>query len=173
MTQSTNNEYWLPTALEADPTNFQFNLYFWRRTETSFTAAAAAGEDVANTGWFQAGPMAIDITPFPFTSAMAYMPSVVLQPTLPGDANLDGKVNINDLTIVLSNYGQTGMRWAQGEFTGDGTVDINDLTIVLAHYNATVGASAAGMAPVPEPGALVLLTAGLAGLLACAWKKRK
>ena len=27
---------------------------------------------------------------------------------LPGDANLDGKVDINDLTIVLANYGQTG-----------------------------------------------------------------
>ena len=58
----------------------------------------------------------------------------LLTPALPGDANLDGKVDINDLTIVLANYGQTGMTWAQGEFTGDGTVDINDLTIVLAHY---------------------------------------
>ena len=54
---------------------------------------------------------------------------------MPGDANVDGKVDINDLTIVLANYNQTGMTWAQGEFTGDGTVDINDLTIVLANYN--------------------------------------
>ena len=53
---------------------------------------------------------------------------------LPGDANHDGKVDINDLTIVLAHYGQTGTTWSQGEFTGDGTVDINDLTIVLAHY---------------------------------------
>ena len=56
-------------------------------------------------------------------------------PALPGDANLDGKVDINDLTVVLSHYNQTGMTWTEGEFTGDGTVDINDLTIVLAHYN--------------------------------------
>ena len=28
---------------------------------------------------------------------------------LPGDANLDGRVDINDLTIVLTNFGQTGM----------------------------------------------------------------
>ena len=63
-------------------------------------------------------------------------------PEVPGDANLDGKVDINDLTIVLAHYNQTGMTWAEGEFTGDGTVDINDLTIVLAHYNQTVGSSA-------------------------------
>ena len=25
--------------------------------------------------------------------------------TIPGDANLDGRVDLNDLTIVLSNYG--------------------------------------------------------------------
>ena len=32
----------------------------------------------------------------------------------PGDANGDGKVDINDLTIVLSNFGQTGCAWSQG-----------------------------------------------------------
>ena len=56
-----------------------------------------------------------------------------------GDANSDGKVDINDLTIVLANYGQTGMAWSQGAMDGDpsGTVDINDLTIVLANYGGT------------------------------------
>jgi hypothetical protein len=77
---TTNNEYWLPTALNADPTNFQFDVYFWRGSETSYAAAAADGEDVANTGWFSAGPMAINAAPYPFNSAMANMPSVVLQP---------------------------------------------------------------------------------------------
>ena len=84
----------------------------------------------------------------------------LLTPTLPGDANLDGKVDINDLTIVLAHYNQTGMTWAQGEFTGSGTVDINDLTIVLANYNETAGSSAGGIAAVPEPSALLLLAAG-------------
>ena len=30
--------------------------------------------------------------------------------TLPGDANMDGKVDINDLTVVLANYGAAGGR---------------------------------------------------------------
>jgi hypothetical protein len=89
-----------------------------------------------------------------------------------GDANLDGQVDINDLTVVLAHYNQSGMTWTQGEFTGSGTVDINDLTIVLAHYNQSFG-SAGGIAAVPEPSVLLLFAAGLAGLLAHAWRKRK
>ena len=50
-------------------------------------------------------------------------------------------MDVNDLTIVLTNFGQTGITWSQGEFTGDGTVDVNDLTIVLANFGDTAGAS--------------------------------
>jgi hypothetical protein len=98
----------------------------------------------------------------------------LLRQEFPGDANFDGRVDINDLTIVLANYGRTGKTWSQGRMDGDptGAVDINDLTIVLANYGNTVGASASGPAPVPEPDALALLAAGAAGLLAYAWRKR-
>jgi hypothetical protein len=89
----------------------------------------------------------------------------------PGDANEDGRVDINDLTIVLAHYNQTGMVWTQGEFTGDGTVDINDLTIVLANYGWT-GTYAGVMKAVPEPASLVLLGAGALALLAFVKRRR-
>ena len=93
---------------------------------------------------------------------------------MPGDANMDGRVDINDLTIVLANYNQVGKTWSQGEFTGSGTVDINDLTIVLANYNQTVSAAAGGgPTAVPEPGALAILAGGIAGWSAYAWRRRK
>jgi formylglycine-generating enzyme required for sulfatase activity len=89
-----------------------------------------------------------------------------------GDANGDGKVDINDLTIVLSHFGQTGMTWSQGEFTGDGTVDVNDLTIVLANFGQSLGSPAAVTA-VPEPGTWAFLAVGLPGVIGYAWRKRK
>ena len=47
---------------------------------------------------------------------------------------------------MLSNYNQTGMGMVHGDFNGDGRVDLNDLTIVLANYNRTLGSPPSGMA---------------------------
>jgi probable HAF family extracellular repeat protein len=101
------------------------------------------------------------------TNSAGATQAVLLTPAVSGDANLDGKVDINDLTIVLAHYNATGATWSAGDFVGDGRVDINDLTIVLANYNKTMGAAAAGApSAVPEPCTLALLLA--AGLLALA-----
>ena len=110
--------------------------------------------------------------PFDYVSELMYMPAVALRSGISGDANYDGKVDINDLTIVLAHYGQTGMTWSQGDFNGDGKVDINDLTVVLAHYGQTAGASGPGSAAgVPEPSALLLGAAALVGCLVFAGRR--
>jgi hypothetical protein len=59
-----------------------------------------------------------------------------------------------------------------GDVNADGRVDINDLTIVLTNYGKTLGVAAAGVAAVPEPVSLLLAAAGALGLLACTWRKR-
>ena len=94
----------------------------------------------------------------------------LLRTALPGDANLDGKVDINDLTIVLSNFGQSGMTWGTGDFNGDGKVDINDLTVLLSNFGQSTGV--AGIDAVPEPSATMLLLASAACFLAYAWRRR-
>jgi autotransporter-associated beta strand protein/T5SS/PEP-CTERM-associated repeat protein len=92
---------------------------------------------------------------------------------LSGDANRDGSVNGTDLNTVLSNYNQTGLTWNAGDFNGDGSVNGTDLNTVLSNYNQSVSVGASVGAAVPEPSTLLLLAAGLVGLLAYAWKKRK
>ena len=93
---------------------------------------------------------------------------------LPGDANGDGRVDINDLTIVLSHFGATGCTYSQGSMNGDptGTVDVNDLTIVLSNFGKVGMSDGAGIQAVPEPCAVPLLAAALATLLGCAWRRR-
>jgi hypothetical protein len=55
--------------------------------------------------------------------------------SIPGDANVDGLVDVGDLGILAANYGTTsGALWSQGDFNGDGLVDVGDLGILAANY---------------------------------------
>ncbi len=52
-----------------------------------------------------------------------------------GDANLDGKVTLADLTIISTNYGMSsGATWSQGDFNGDGAVSLADMTIIATNF---------------------------------------
>ena len=68
-----------------------------------------------------------------------YHPSAV-----PGDLNYDGVVNIQDLVLVASQFGTTGITAA--DLNGDNTVNIQDLVLVA---NALGGVAAAPSAKQP------------------------
>ncbi len=54
-------------------------------------------------------------------------------PDKPGDADGNGRVDIFDLSILLSNFGQEG-GLRQGDFDNNGVINIFDLSILLSHY---------------------------------------
>ena len=54
------------------------------------------------------------------------------QITPPWDVNKDGVVNILDLTLVASRFGQTGS--VASDVNGDSVVNVLDLTLVASHF---------------------------------------
>ncbi len=61
----------------------------------------------------------------------------VVFPPCPGDATLDGIVDVDDLNAVLSNWNGPVPPNALGDVTGDGFVDVDDLNEVLSNWAST------------------------------------
>jgi hypothetical protein len=68
-----------------------------------------------------------------------------------GDASGDGAVSFYDYLILQSNFGKTGMSYAQGDFNGDGRGSFADYLLLEQNF----GKSANPPAPVPAAPALV------------------
>ena len=69
----------------------------------------------------------------------AYVQSVYV--ALPGDANLDGQVDVlGDAFTLISSLGtSSGAVWAQGDFGGDGRVDVlNDAFLLISQLGQSV-----------------------------------
>lgn len=72
---------------------------------------------------------------FAVGSADGMVPGQIqLLPTLIGDVNLDGTVNLTDLLTLLNNYGKSGAIWSQGDINYDGTINLIDLLTMLNGY---------------------------------------
>ena len=81
-----------------------------------------------------------------------------------GDANLDGRINIDDYGRIDGNVASSGnvFGWFNGDFNYDGKINIDDYGIIDGNINrqaAAFGASAEvdGVSAVPEPGAAAAL----------------
>lgn len=55
-------------------------------------------------------------------------------PVQTADFNRDSKVNLTDLSILLTNYGKTVSASTNGDATGDGKVGLIDLSVLLSQY---------------------------------------
>ena len=103
--------------------------------------------------------------------------------TYGGDANLDGKINVDDYIKIDSGISAGLTGWANGDFNYDGKVNIDDYTTVIDANIGTQGApfpdasgigsatamslsvmsdagAAGGVSAVPEPGMLIAPLAG-------------
>jgi hypothetical protein len=89
----------------------------------------------------------------------------------PGDADLSGMVNFDDLLVVAKNYNKQDAAWFQGDFDYNGVVNFADLLLLAQNYGKAApaspqfssdfdGAVAAAFAAIPEPSSMMLLGVG-------------
>jgi hypothetical protein len=96
--------------------------------------------------------------------------------TYGGDANLDGKLNVDDYGRIDSNIGLGTTGWYNGDFNYDGKVNVDDYGIIDSNigiqgtpfFNAAGGDSAGVAQAVPEPAVLAF-----AGIILLAMRRRK
>jgi hypothetical protein len=105
--------------------------------------------------------------------------SIVIKYTYAGDANLDGKVNIQDLYKLAQDYNTTS-NWTGADFNYDGVVNSADLALLAANWQMGVTSPVLGdvaslsgglglpMVPaaVPEPAGAGMLGLGMIAALA-------
>lgn len=96
------------------------------------------------------------------TNVAASVAALPNAPSLPGDTNGDGVVNLVDLNNVKNNFGSPSPP-AVGDTDGDGDIDLTDLNAVKNNFGAVAPASAVS---VPEPASAIVALIGLAGLAA-------
>jgi hypothetical protein len=148
------------------------------------SAAAAANETQAESrsvGYAENATMPLG-SQATFAGQPVDETSVLIAFTRTGDANLDGVVNDDDVTIVGATYapGVPQPSWALGDFDYNGFVDDDDVTLLGAFYDPSAPPLVSGgvvsgeaVAAVPEPGTVVLIIAGLAAALVARTVRRR
>jgi len=136
------------------------------------STSAADNASTYGLGYAQNGTL---VNPFTtFDGQPVDSTSILVKYTYLGDLNLDGKVDDNDVTMLVLNYG-TGWKpgrpagpayWQDGDVAKyDGKIDDNDVTALVLNYGAGwkpgMGGPLGGIsAAVPEPATLALLALG-------------
>jgi hypothetical protein len=90
--------------------------------------------------------------------------------TYGGDANLDGKINVDDYGHIDSSVVLPGVSgWFNGDFNYDGKINVDDYGIIDSNVPIQgapfpTGGSLSGVSAVPEPATLSVLSLGAAAL---------
>ena len=70
----------------------------------------------------------------PFSNLASPTASQTITTYLPADINEDGHVNLIDLSLLASKYGQSGPSVGRADINGDGTVNLIDLSLLASKY---------------------------------------
>ena len=100
-----------------------------------------SGDLLTEPGNYPISVMATSKTDNTMTAEVAITTTIEVPPPppTPWDVNGDGMVNIQDLVLVASEFGQSGES-LKGDVNGDGSVNILDLVLVSSHFGEDTNA---------------------------------
>jgi len=100
-----------------------------------------AGDLFTKPGDYEINVTAVSETDDTMTAEVTTKTTIEMPPPppTPWDVNADGTVNIQDLVLVASEFGQSGES-LKGDVNGDGTVNILDLVLVSSHFGEDTNA---------------------------------
>jgi len=81
-----------------------------------------------------------------------------------GDVNQDGKVDLTDFTFLETNFGQSGVGPANGDFTGDNLSNTDDYDLFVTNWTESTAPPAEPQS-VPEPASVLIFGLGITMLL--------
>jgi len=149
---------------------------------TSSTAASQVATDPESVSVAYAVNGALPLGPYTnFRGEPVDASSVLIRYTRTADANLDGVVNDDDVTIVGATYapGVPNPNWALGDFDYNGFVDDDDVTLLGVFYDPSAPPLIApapvvsAVAAVPEPATVFLSILGALGLSSLLMRGRR
>lgn len=89
----------------------------------------------------------------------------ILAPLVAGDVDFSGEADINDFNTIRDNFGNAVTSRSDGDLNRDFVVDMNDYNLWASAVGPALAAQASWNV-VPEPSSLILLAAGVVGVLA-------
>jgi hypothetical protein len=116
-------------------------LAYDRRTDTATLTFPGFAQGVLPDGRYQItiGPNVADragnAMTAPFTTQFTF---------LRGDANGDGRVNLDDFNILAQNFGQAPRDFTQGDFNYSGNVNLDDFNILAQRFGQVVAPARGG-----------------------------
>jgi pectinesterase len=122
------------------------------QTHTILTGGSVSGAFSTVSGFSQSSQKSWLVTTLPA--------SVQLSTVIPGDANLDYKVNTLDFNILAGKFGQANQGWSGADFNYDNVTNSIDFTTLVSTFGMSAPPPSAmnGASVVPEPLALGAIT---------------
>jgi hypothetical protein len=132
------------TTMQTIPSS-QLSLTYDATTNTAtfnYTGNASGIASVLPDGNYRATLLAAGVTtpngqPLPANHVLNFF-------FLQGDANHDGRVNLDDFNVLAANFGQSPRDFTQGDFNYNGVVNLDDFNIFAARFGNVLASPVTG-----------------------------